>query len=101
MSISWTNTVLSNTVAFIVLPSDPAGGRGADDAVEAFRLIAESRQPFIVNELGETLYITDTLWNATGGPDKGEWFLEFLAYPGAGRANNGHRGTDPLVRLAG
>jgi len=72
----WPAPVLSNTVAFLVPPSDPAGVRGADDAVEAFRLIAESRQPFIVNELGETRYVTDTLWNASGRPDKEEWFLE-------------------------
>lgn len=72
----WPATILSNTVAFIVPPGDPAGVGGAGDAVEAFRLIAESQSPFIVNELGETQYITDTLWNATDRPDKGDWFLE-------------------------
>lgn len=72
----WPATILSNIVVFIVPPGDPAGVGGAGDAVEAFRLIAESQSPFIVNELGETQYITDTLWNATGRPDKGDWFLE-------------------------
>lgn len=72
----WPSTVLSNTVAFSIPPGDPAGVRGVDDPVEAFQLIAEHRSPFIVNDLGETQYITDTLWNATGRPDKGDWFLD-------------------------
>lgn len=72
----WPRTVLSNTVAFIAPPHDPAGIRGTDDPVEALRRIAEHQSPFIVNDLGETRYISDTLWNASGRPDKGNWFLD-------------------------
>jgi len=86
----WPSTVLSNTVAFIIPPDDPAGVRGVDDPVEAFELIAEHRSPFIVNDLGETLYISDTLWNATGRPDKGEWFLD-LGLSGAAAVREAER----------
>ncbi|MPY89690.1 MAG: hypothetical protein GEU99_17430 [Luteitalea sp.] len=72
----WPQLILSNTVVFLVPPGDPAGILAVDDPVEAFRLIADRRAPFVVNDLGETRYITDTLWNATGRPDKGEWFLD-------------------------
>jgi tungstate transport system substrate-binding protein len=71
----WPATVFSNTVAFLIPPDDPAGVRDAADPVEAFELIAEAEAPFVVNNLGETLYITDTLWNAVGRPD-GEWFID-------------------------
>lgn len=72
----WPATVLSNTVVFLVPHNDPANVRGAADPVEALRRIAKRELPFVVNELGETRYISDALWNAIGRPDKGEWFLE-------------------------
>jgi tungstate transport system substrate-binding protein len=72
----WPELILSNTVVFLVPPGDPAGILGVDDPVEAFQRIADLRTPFVVNDLGETRFITDTLWNATGRPDKGEWFLD-------------------------
>jgi tungstate transport system substrate-binding protein len=82
----WPATVMSNTVAFLAPPGDPVGIRNAADPVEAFRLIAEGQHPFIVNNLGETLYITDTAWNAVGQPDKGDWFRDpGLSGPGAVR----------------
>jgi ABC-type tungstate transport system permease subunit len=72
----WPATVLSNTVALLIPPDDPAGVRPAGDPFEAFKLIAEHESPFVVNNLGETLYITNTLWNAAGRPDKGDWFID-------------------------
>lgn len=72
----WPTTVLSNSVAFLIPPGDPAGVGDIDDPFEAFQLIAESESPFVVNNLGETLYVTDTLWNAAGRPDPGDWFLD-------------------------
>lgn len=82
----WPATVLSNTVVFLVPHSDPANVKRADDPVEAFRRIAKLESPFVVNELGETRYISDTLWNAVGRPDKEGWFLELgLSGPAAVR----------------
>lgn len=72
----WPTTVLSNTVVFTVPPDDPAGVRDAGDPFEAFEAIAEHESPFVVNNLGETLYISDTLWDAAGRPDKREWFID-------------------------
>lgn len=72
----WPSTVMANTVAFLAPSGDPVGIASADDPVEAFRLIAEQEHPFIVNNLGETRYITDTVWNAVGRPDKGDWFRD-------------------------
>ena len=72
----WPATVFSNTVAFLIPPGDPAGVGDAVDPVEAFELIAQHEAPFVVNNLGETLYITDTLWNAAGRPDQGDWFID-------------------------
>jgi len=69
-------TVMSNSVAFLVPPGDPAGIRGLDDPFEAFAAIAATESPFVVNNLGETLYITDTLYNAAGRPDPGDWFID-------------------------
>jgi tungstate transport system substrate-binding protein len=72
----WPATVMSNSVVFLSPPGDPAGIEDAADPVEAFRLIAEQKHPFVVNNLGETLFITDTLWNTVGQPDKGDWFID-------------------------
>lgn len=72
----WPTTVFSNSVAFLIPPDDPAGIADLDDPFAAFEAIAEHQAPFVVNNLGETLYITDTLWNAAGQPDKGDWFID-------------------------
>lgn len=72
----WPSTVFSNTVVFLIPPDDPAHIRDLDDPFQAFEAIAEHEAPFVVNNLGETLYITDTLWNAAGRPDKGDWFID-------------------------
>jgi len=88
----WPATVFSNTVAFLIPPGDPAGVRDAADPVEAFELIAQDEAPFVVNNLGETLYITDTLWNAAGRPDKGEWFID-LDQSGAPAVREAERRT--------
>lgn len=72
----WPTTVLANSLTILVPPDDPAGVGDVNDPVEAFRLIAESESPFVVNDLGETRYVTETLWHAAGRPDKGEWYLD-------------------------
>ncbi|HEU4543377.1 MAG TPA: hypothetical protein VFR23_19760 [Jiangellaceae bacterium] len=83
----WPTTVMSNSVAFLSPPGDPAGIKDAADPVEAFQLIAEQEHPFVVNNLGETLFITDTVWNAAGRPDKGDWYIDVgLSGPQAVRA---------------
>jgi tungstate transport system substrate-binding protein len=72
----WPATILSNSVVFLIPPGDPAGVRDAADPFEAFAAIAEQELPFVVNNLGETLYVFDTLWNAVGRPDPGQWLID-------------------------
>lgn len=83
----WPRMIFSNIVIFVIPPSDPAGIRDLTDPVEAFRRIAETQSPFILNDLGEIVYVVDTLWNAAGRPAKGTWFVdEGLQGPAAMRA---------------
>lgn len=72
----WPATIMSNSVAFISPPDDPAQIKTATNPVEAFARIAEKEHPFVVNNLGETLFITDTVWNAAGRPEKGAWYID-------------------------
>jgi len=69
-------TILSNSVVFLVPPGDPAGVASAADPYEAFEAIAAIEAPFVVNNLGETLYITNVLYEAAGRPDPGDWFID-------------------------
>jgi ABC-type tungstate transport system permease subunit len=39
-------------------------------------LIAQHEAPFVVNNLGETRYVSDLLYDAAGSPDPGEWFVD-------------------------
>jgi tungstate transport system substrate-binding protein len=72
----WPATIMSNSVAFLVPPGDPAGVASATDPYEAFEAIAALQAPFVVNNLGETLYVTDVLYEAAGRPDPGNWFID-------------------------
>jgi tungstate transport system substrate-binding protein len=72
----WPAMVMSNAVAFISPPEDPVGIKDAADPYEAFARIAEAEHPFVVNNLGETLFVTDTVWNAAGQPEKGDWYID-------------------------
>ena len=83
----WPATVMSNSVVFLSPPGDPAQIKSAADPVEAFARIAAQEQPFVVNNLGETLFITDTVWNAAGRPERGDWYIDLgLSGPQAVRA---------------
>ncbi len=72
----WPQTVLSNSIGFIVPPADPARVATANDPVEAFERIAQSKSPFVVNRIEGLEYLADTLWNAAGKPDKAGWYVD-------------------------
>lgn len=72
----WPAAVLSNTVSFLRPSDDPANIVDARDPFEAFQRIADQQSPFVINDLGETRYLSDMLWNAAGKPDPGDWFLD-------------------------
>jgi len=71
----WPRPVFANQAAVIGPESDPAGIRGMDSAVDAFRKIAASGTPYIVNNTPAFCYFTEVLWQAAGRPEKGDWFV--------------------------
>jgi tungstate transport system substrate-binding protein len=72
----WPRPVFANQSSLIGPSSDPAGIRGLTDAVEAFRRIAETRSPFIVDN-GETeKYLGEVLWEAADRPDQDGWYID-------------------------
>ena len=71
----WPRAVFANQSVIVGPPSDPAGIRGTQDAVEAFRRIAQTQSRFLVNNAATEKYLTQTLWEAAGRPDPGAWFI--------------------------
>jgi len=72
----WPRTVLFNSIALIAPTRDPAHVAGLSDPVEAFRRIAATKSPFIVNGIPELVYLADILWNAAGRPPKAGWYSD-------------------------
>ena len=66
----WPQTVFFNQHTLLGPPSDPARVQDLTDLVEAFRRIARTRSPFIVNNTEGIKYLTDVLWKAAGSPAK-------------------------------
>lgn len=73
---SWPETAFFNTMALLGPPSDPATVRGLTDAAEAFRRIATTKSPFVVNNIEGVRYLGDILWNAAGTPDRSGWYQD-------------------------
>src|SRR5690606_2698295 len=72
----WPHAVFSNQMALLGPPADPAGVRGLTDAAEAFRRIAETRSPFLVNDQPGARYLEAILWLSTPVTEKGSWYLD-------------------------
>jgi tungstate transport system substrate-binding protein len=72
----WPQPVFSNQVALLGVPDDPAKVRDLTDLVEAFRRIAQTRSPFIVNDIEGIKYLTEILWKAAGSPEKEGWYSD-------------------------
>jgi tungstate transport system substrate-binding protein len=68
--------VFSNQMALVGPASDPAKIRGLEDAAEAFKRIAATNTPFVVNEMDGIRYLVEILWNAAGKPDRAGWLRE-------------------------
>ncbi len=73
---AWPRPVFSNQAALIGPTSDPAKISGAPDAVEAFRRIAASKSPFVVNNSQTEKYLAEVLWQAAGKPDRTGWYRD-------------------------
>ena len=73
---SWPETVFFNPMALLGPPSDPAQVGGLTDAAEAFRRIATTKAPFVVNNIEGVKYLGEILWNAVGNPDRTGWYQD-------------------------
>jgi tungstate transport system substrate-binding protein len=72
----WPQTVFSNQTALLGVSDDPARVRNLTDLVEAFRRIAQTQSPFIVNDSEGIKYLSEILWNNAGRPEKGKWYRD-------------------------
>jgi len=72
----WPRPVFSNQAALIGPSSDPAKIADARDATEAFRRIAASKSPFVVNNSATEKYLAEVLWHAAGKPDRTGWYRD-------------------------
>jgi tungstate transport system substrate-binding protein len=72
----WPQTVFFNQHTLLGPPGDPAQVQDLSDLVEAFRRIAQSRLPFIVNNSEAIKYLSEFLWKAAGSPEKEGWYSD-------------------------
>ena len=72
----WPRAVFANQAVLLGPPSDPAGIRGIEDAVEAFRRIAQTRSRFLLNNAPTEKYLAQILWEAAGRPDQAGWYSD-------------------------
>jgi ABC-type tungstate transport system permease subunit len=62
----WPAAVFANQMVLLGPKSDPARVRNLADAAEAFRRIAASRSPFMVNNGAGARYLEEILWACAG-----------------------------------
>ena len=72
----WPHPVFANQMVLLGPPSDPAHVRGLTNAAEAFRRIAASDTPFVVNNGAGTKYLEEILWISADVHKKGSWYLD-------------------------
>jgi tungstate transport system substrate-binding protein len=85
----WPQTVFFNQHALFGPPSDQARVQNLTDLVEAFRRIAQTQSPFIVNDIEGTKYLSEILWKAAGSPEKEGWY-----------SDQGVQGQDAIAKAA-
>jgi tungstate transport system substrate-binding protein len=101
----WPRTLFSNQMALLGPPSDPAKVRDLLDAVEAFKRIAATRSPFVVNHIDGVRYLVEVLWNAAGRPDRSGWLIDEgkqkadAIHDASARGAYSFWGLTPFVRL--
>ena len=72
----WPRPVFANQMAVLGPAADPAKIRGLTDAAEAFRRIAITKSPFLVNNGAGGKYLEEILWTSSGIHEKGAWYLD-------------------------
>lgn len=95
----WPRMIFANQMALLGPASDPAGVRGLEDLAEAFRQIAATRSPYVVNDQNGVRYLTEILWNAIGRPERGSWWLDPKLAKDAALVHASERGAYALWGL--
>jgi tungstate transport system substrate-binding protein len=72
----WPHPVFANQMALLGPPTDPAHIRGLTSATEAFRRIASSKSPFLVNNGAGAKYLEEILWTSADVHEKGNWRID-------------------------
>lgn len=72
----WPRMLFSNQMALLGPPDDPAGIRGLEDVVEAFRRIAAKKSPLLLNDIDGVRYLVEVIWNAAGRPDRAAFLVD-------------------------
>ena len=72
----WPRVVFANQATLLGPASDPAGIRGMQDAVAAFRRIAQTKSRFVVNNAATEKYLAQLLWESAGRPDQTGWYSD-------------------------
>lgn len=72
----WPRPVFASPSAVLGPPADPAQIGCLTDATEAFRRIAQTGSPFVVNNDPAVKYLIGVLWEGAGRPDPGSWYLD-------------------------
>jgi tungstate transport system substrate-binding protein len=72
----WPRAVFANQTVLIGPATDPAGIRGMDDVVQAFRRIAQTKSRFVVNNALVEKYLAQVLWEAADRPDTTGWYSD-------------------------
>lgn len=72
----WPRPLFATQTVVLGPPEDPANIRGAADTVEAFRRIAGTKSPFILNNDPNVQALFDLVWEAAGRPDRGDWYSD-------------------------
>lgn len=72
----WPRMVFANQATLVGPEDDPANIRGLRDPVEAFRRISATESPYILSNSPVSTHLTGYLWEASGAPPKGSWFIK-------------------------
>lgn len=73
---AWPKMVFANQAALIGHKSDPAGVRGLTSVAEALRRIADTKTPFVHNDIPGIDYLTEIALTSAGQPDRQGWFID-------------------------
>ena len=73
---AWPKIVFANQAVLIGHHSDPAKVRGLTTVAEALERIADSKAPFVHNDIPGIDYLIEIALESAGQPDRSGWFID-------------------------